>query len=187
MEQPLPSELAAIKAAEEDHGRTAVASPGTAGRAVLVVADTVKPTSAQAISQFHALGLTPVLLIGDNTAVARRVAAQVGIDPDQVIAEVLLADKIDVVARLQAEGTVGDGVNDAAALVWADLGLAVGTGNDVAIEASGITLVRGDLRAAADAIRLAAAHRARSGATCSGRSPTTSRRCRSPPPGCSTP
>ncbi|MEH1130832.1 heavy metal translocating P-type ATPase [Micromonospora sp. CPCC 206061] len=125
-------------------------------RAVLVVADTVKATSAQAVRELRQLGLTPVLLTGDNTAAARAVAAQVGID--EVIAEVLPADKVDVVKRLQADGKVvamvGDGVNDAAALAQADLGLAMGTGTDVAIEASDLTLVRGDLRVAADAIRL---------------------------------
>ena len=129
-----------------------------AARGVLVVADAVKPTSADAIRQFRDLGLTPVLLTGDNLAVARTVAAQVGIDPDQVFAEVLPAEKVAVVQRLQADGKVvamvGDGVNDAAALAQADLGLAMGTGTDVAIEASDLTLVRGDLRAAADAIRL---------------------------------
>jgi Cu+-exporting ATPase len=123
---------------------------------VLVVADTVKATSAQAVGQLRALGLTPVLLTGDNAAVAHAVAAEVGIE--QVIADVLPADKVDVVKRLQAEGRtvamVGDGVNDAAALAQADLGLAMGTGTDVAIEASDLTLIRGDLRAAADAIRL---------------------------------
>jgi Cu+-exporting ATPase len=158
--QPLPPELAVLKAAEEDRGRTAIAVAWDGrARAVLVVADTVKPTSAAAITQFRALGLTPVLLTGDNTAAARSVAAQVGIDPDRVIAEVLPAEKVDVVARLQGEGkvvaVVGDGINDAAALARADLGLAMGTGTDVAIEASDITLVHGDLRAAADAIRLA--------------------------------
>jgi P-type Cu+ transporter len=135
-----------------------VAWDGTA-RAVLVVADTVKPTSAEAITQLRTLGLTPMLLTGDNIAVARSVAAEVGIDGEHVIADVLPADKVDVVARLQDKGRVvalvGDGVNDAAALARADLGLAMGTGTDVAIEAGDITLVRGDLRAAADAIRLA--------------------------------
>ncbi|MCA1706443.1 MAG: heavy metal translocating P-type ATPase [Actinobacteria bacterium] len=159
--QRLPLDLAAAKSAAEEQGRTAIAVAwdGTA-RAVLVVADTVKATSAEAIVQLRELGLTPVLLTGDNTAVAHAVAAQVGIDPgpDTVIAEVLPADKVEVVKRLQAQGKVvamvGDGVNDAAALAQADLGLAMGTGTDVAIEASDITLVRGDLRAAADAIRL---------------------------------
>ncbi|MGP3917305.1 heavy metal translocating P-type ATPase [Nonomuraea sp. 10N515B] len=138
-------------------GRTAVAV-GWDGRAraVLVVADVVKPTSAEAIAQLRKLGLTPVLLTGDNEAVAKAVAAEVGID--EVIAEVLPADKVDVVKELQNEGKVvamvGDGVNDAAALAQADLGLAMGTGTDAAIEASDLTLVRGDLRVAADAIRL---------------------------------
>ena len=123
---------------------------------MLVVADAVKPTSAQAIRQLRDLGLTPILLTGDNESVARSVAAEVGID--EVIAEVLPADKAEVIRRLQAEGRVvamaGDGVNDAPALAQADLGLAIGTGTDVAIEASDLTLVSGDLRAAADAIRL---------------------------------
>ncbi|MDR8407670.1 heavy metal translocating P-type ATPase [Nonomuraea sp. 3-1Str] len=138
-------------------GRTAVAVgwDGQA-RAVLVVADAVKPTSKEAIAQLRSLGLTPVLLTGDNEAVAKTVAAEVGID--EVIAEVLPADKVDVVKELQSEGRVvamvGDGVNDAAALAQADLGLAMGTGTDAAIEASDLTLVRGDLRVAADAIRL---------------------------------
>jgi len=153
---PLDS-LAAVKSAAEQAGRTAVtvAWDGSA-RAVLVVADTVKPTSAEAVAGLKSLGLRPILLTGDNTAAARAVAAEVGID--EVIAEVLPADKVDVVARLQAEGRVvamvGDGVNDAAALARADLGLSMGTGADVAIEASDLTLVRGDLRAAVDAIRL---------------------------------
>ena len=156
--QHLTPELARAKAAAESDGMTAVAVgwDGEA-RAVLVVADTVKPTSAAAIADLRGLGLTPVLLTGDNAAAARAVAAEVGID--QVIAEVLPADKVAVVKRLQAEGKVvamvGDGVNDAAALAQADLGLAMGTGTDVAIEASDLTLVRGDLRAAVDAIRLA--------------------------------
>ncbi|MET9294743.1 heavy metal translocating P-type ATPase [Streptomyces sp. NPDC003077] len=155
--QFLTPELSAAKAAAEAEGRTAVAVgwDGEA-RAVLVVSDAVKPTSAEAIRRLRGLGLTPVLLTGDNKAVAESVAAEVGID--QVIAEVMPEDKVDVVKRLQAEGRsvamVGDGVNDAAALAQADLGLAMGTGTDAAIEAGDLTLVRGDLRAAADAIRL---------------------------------
>ncbi|WP_406248104.1 heavy metal translocating P-type ATPase [Microbacterium sp. M] len=155
--QPLPADLAAAKSEAERQGRTAIAVgwDGLA-RGILVVSDAVKPTSAQAIAQLKALGLTPILLTGDNRAAAEQIAAEVGIDT--VIAEVLPADKVDVVTRLQAEGKVvamvGDGVNDAAALAQADLGLAMGTGTDVAIEASDITLVRGDLRSAADAIRL---------------------------------
>ncbi|WP_424536433.1 heavy metal translocating P-type ATPase [Sphaerisporangium viridialbum] len=155
--QHLPVELERAFTQAQAAGRTAVAV-GWDGRAraVLVVADTVKPTSAEAIRQLRDLGLTPVLLTGDNEAVAKTVAAEVGID--EVIAEVLPADKVDVVKRLQAEGRtvamVGDGVNDAAALAQADLGLAMGTGADAAIEASDLTLVRGDLRVAADAIRL---------------------------------
>ncbi|SDH50813.1 Cu+-exporting ATPase [Actinokineospora alba] len=153
----LPADLAEAKAAAEAQGRTAVAVAWDGEpRAVLVVADTVKPTSADAIRMLRGLGLTPVLLTGDNAAVAESVAREVGID--EVIAEVLPQDKVDVVARLQKEGKVvamvGDGVNDAAALAKADLGLAMGTGTDVAIEAADLTLVRGDLRAAADAIRL---------------------------------
>ncbi|MBB4140658.1 heavy metal translocating P-type ATPase [Microbacterium invictum] len=148
----------AAKTAAEAHGQTAVlVGWDGAARGVLVVADQVKPTSAHAITQFRQLGLTPILLTGDNATVAAHIAAQVGID--QVIADVLPADKVDVVTGLQADGKVvamvGDGVNDAAALAQADLGMAMGTGTDVAIEASDITLVRGDLRAAADAIRLA--------------------------------
>ena len=158
--QPLPPDLAAVQAAELAQGHTAIAVAWDgAARAVLAVADTVKPTSTQAVAQMRGLGLTPILLTGDNAAVARSKAAQVGIDPDHVIAEVLPSDKVDVVKRLQDQGKVvamvGDGVNDAAALAQADLGLAMGTGTDVAIEAGDITLVRGDLRAAVDAIRLA--------------------------------
>ena len=150
-------EIAEAKADAEAAGRTAVpAGWDGAVHGVLLVADTVKPTSAEAVRQLVDLGLRPVLLTGDNATVARSVAAEVGID--EVIADVLPADKVDVVKRLQAEGRVvamvGDGVNDAAALAQADLGLAMGTGTDVAIEASDLTLVRGDLRAAADAIRL---------------------------------
>ncbi len=125
---------------------------------MLTVADAVKETSPRAVRELRALGLTPVLLTGDNRAVADAVAQAVGIAPDAVYAEVLPQDKVDVVARLRAEGRVvamvGDGVNDAAALATADLGLAMGTGTDVAIEASDLTLARGDLRVAADAIRL---------------------------------
>jgi len=127
-------------------------------RGWIAVADAVKPTSAEAVARLRGLGLRPVLLTGDHAAVARAVAAEVGIEADQVVADVLPADKVDVVKRLQAEGRVvamvGDGVNDAAALAQADLGLAMGTGTDVAIEAGDLTLVRGDLRVAADAIRL---------------------------------
>ncbi|MCW2586095.1 MAG: copper/silver-translocating P-type ATPase, partial [Frankiales bacterium] len=153
-----PAELVAAADAAEAAGRTAVwVGWDGALRGVVVVADTIKPTSAQAVAELKAIGLRPVLLTGDNARAARAVAAQVGID--EVIAEVLPADKVDVVKRLQAEGRVvamvGDGVNDAAALAQADLGLAMGTGTDVAIEASDLTLVRGDLRAAVDAIRLA--------------------------------
>ncbi|OZM83308.1 cation-translocating P-type ATPase [Pseudonocardia sp. MH-G8] len=156
--QPLGPELAAAMTAAQERGRTAIAVAWDgAARAVLEVADTVKPTSAQAVAGLRGLGLTPVLLTGDNAAVAHTVAAEVGID--EVVAEVLPADKVDVVKRLQDEGKVvamiGDGVNDAAALAQADLGLAMGTGTDVAIEAGDIVLVRGDLRAAVDAIRLA--------------------------------
>ncbi len=156
--QHLPAELEQVAAEAESAGRTAIAVGWDgAARGVLVVADAVKPTSADAVRQLRRLGLTPILLTGDNAAVARSVAAEVGIDG--VIAEVLPQEKVDVVRRLQAEGRtvamVGDGVNDAAALAQADLGLAMGTGTDVAIEASDLTLVRGDLRVAADAIRLA--------------------------------
>jgi Cu+-exporting ATPase len=126
-------------------------------RARLVVRDTVKPTSAQAVRELVELGLRPVLLTGDSRATAERVAAEVGIET--VVAEVHPAGKVDEVRRLQAAGEVvamvGDGVNDAPALAQADLGLAIGTGTDVAIEASDVTLVSGDLRAAVDAIRLA--------------------------------
>jgi Cu+-exporting ATPase len=153
----LPPELARARDEAERAGRTAVVAgwDGTA-RAVLAVADAVKETSAEAVRDLRALGLTPVLLTGDNRAVAETVAAAVGIE--QVVAEVLPEDKVDAVRRLQAEGRVvamvGDGVNDAAALAAADLGLSLGTGTDAAIEAGDLTLVRGDLRVAADAIRL---------------------------------
>ncbi|MEV5318017.1 heavy metal translocating P-type ATPase [Streptomyces sp. NPDC052687] len=153
----LPPELAAARERAERAGRTAVVVGWDgAARGVLAVADAVKETSAEAVRELRALGLTPVLLTGDNRTVAEAVAAEVGID--EVIAEVLPEDKVAVVERLQAEGRtvamVGDGVNDAAALARADLGLALGTGTDAAIEAGDLTLVRGDLRVAADAIRL---------------------------------
>jgi Cu+-exporting ATPase len=154
----LPAELRAALDGAQQEGKTAVAAAwdGSA-RVVLVVADTVKPTSAAAIADLKRLGLRPVLLTGDNAHTASAVAAEVGIE--NVIAEVLPADKAAVVRRLQAEGhtvaMVGDGVNDAPALAQADLGLAIGTGTDVAIEASDLTLVSGNLHAAADAIRLA--------------------------------
>ncbi|MFF3289307.1 heavy metal translocating P-type ATPase [Streptomyces sp. NPDC003023] len=153
----LPAHLARAKHDAEAAGRTAIAVAWDGeARAVLEVADAVKDTSPEAIRRLRALGLTPILLTGDNEAVAKSVAAEVGID--EVIAEVMPEDKVSVVKRLQAEGRsvamVGDGVNDAAALAQADLGLAMGTGTDAAIEAGDLTLVRGDLNAAADAIRL---------------------------------
>ncbi|GAA2957007.1 heavy metal translocating P-type ATPase [Streptomyces enissocaesilis] len=155
----LGPELAGAKAAAEAEGRTAVAVAwGGSARGVLTVADAVKETSAEAVARLRELGLTPVLLTGDNRAVAESVARAVGIGPEDVYAEVLPQDKVDVVKRLQAGGRsvamVGDGVNDAAALATADLGLAMGTGTDAAIEAGDLTLVRGDLRVAADAILL---------------------------------
>ncbi|MFI1990959.1 heavy metal translocating P-type ATPase [Actinoplanes sp. NPDC020271] len=153
----VPADVEHAVTAAHAAGQTAVVA-GWDGqvRGVLAVADTVRATSRDAVAQLRTLGLSPVLLTGDNETVARAVAAQVGID--EVIAEVLPADKVDVVKRLQEQGKVvamvGDGVNDAAALAQADLGLAMGTGTDAAIEASDLTLVRGDLMAAADAIRL---------------------------------
>jgi P-type Cu+ transporter len=153
----LDDELSAARARAERDGKTAVAAGWNGeARALFVVADRIKPTSAGAIRSLRGLGLHPVLLTGDNGETARAVAAEVGID--EVVAEVLPAEKVDVVRRLQDEGRVvamvGDGVNDAPALAQADLGLALGTGTDVAIEASDLTLVSGDLRGAADAIRL---------------------------------
>ena len=153
----LPDELAKAMREAESEGRTAVVVgwDGTA-HGVLVVADTVKPTSAEAVRRLRALGLTPIMLTGDNEAAARTIARQVGID--EVFAEVLPRDKVVAVKRLQADGRVvamvGDGINDAPALAQADLGLAMGSGTDVAIEASDLTLVRDDLRAVPDAIRL---------------------------------
>ncbi|QOV38216.1 cadmium-translocating P-type ATPase [Streptomyces ferrugineus] len=155
--EELPPELARARDEAERDGRTAVVVGWDgAARGVVAVADAVKETSAEAVRELRALGLTPVLLTGDNRTVAEAVADAVGID--QVIAQVLPEDKVAAVRRLQREGRcvamVGDGVNDAAALATADLGLAMGTGTDAAIEAGDLTLVRGDLRVAADAIRL---------------------------------
>ena len=154
---PLTPELEAAMTAAADRGETAIAVAWDgAARGIITVADEVKDSSAQAVSQLRGLGLTPVLLTGDNERVARTVAGQVGID--EVVADVLPQDKVAHIARLQEQGRVvamvGDGVNDAAALAQADLGLAMGTGTDAAIEAADITLTRGDLRVAGDAIRL---------------------------------
>ena len=155
--QQLSADITQAKAQGEREGKTVVAV-GWDGQArgVLMVSDMVKPSSAEAVAELKRLGLSPVLLTGDNETVARQIAAEVGID--EVFAEVLPQGKVDVVARLQRTGRVvamvGDGVNDAPALAQADLGLAMGTGADVAIEAADITLVRGDLRSAVDAIRL---------------------------------
>ncbi|MCO1579362.1 heavy metal translocating P-type ATPase [Crossiella sp. SN42] len=155
----LPAELAGAVREAEAAGRTVVAAAvDGAAAGLLMVSDTVKPTSAEAVRRLRELGLRPVLLTGDNATVAAAVAAEVGIPAEDVIAEVLPADKVAAVRRLQAQGRVvamvGDGVNDAPALAAADLGLSLGTGTDVAIEAGDLTLVRGDLRVAADAIRL---------------------------------
>ncbi|MFE4537138.1 heavy metal translocating P-type ATPase [Streptomyces scopuliridis] len=156
--KPLPPELSGARDRAEAEGRTVVFAAWDGQiRGALVVADTVRTTSAEAVADLKRLGLTPILLTGDNTAAARAVAAEVGIDT--VLAEVHPEDKVAEVRRLQGEGRVvamvGDGINDAAALAQADLGLAMGTGTDAAIAASDLTLVRGDVRAAADAIRLA--------------------------------
>jgi P-type Cu+ transporter len=155
--QPLGAELDATVEQAQAASRTAVAVGWDgAARGVLVVSDTLKPTSKQAVAELKQLGLRPVLLTGDNEKAARAVAEEVGIE--EVIAEVLPAEKVAVVQRLQSQGRtvamVGDGVNDAAALATADLGISMGTGTDVAIEASDLTLVRGDLRTSVDAIRL---------------------------------
>jgi P-type Cu+ transporter len=151
-----PDFIRALEQCETAGATVVVAGWDGEARAMFAVADQPKPTSAEAVSRLRALGLTPVLVTGDNAATAATVAAAVGID--RVEAEVLPEDKVELVRRLQSEGrvvaAVGDGVNDAAALAQADLGLAMGTGTDVAIEASDLTLVGDDLRAAADAIRL---------------------------------
>ncbi|HSK97820.1 MAG TPA: HAD-IC family P-type ATPase, partial [Euzebyales bacterium] len=147
----------ALEAAEAAGRTVVVVGWDGAARGLLVISDTLKPTSAQAVAELVALGLRPVLLTGDNRRAARAVATEIGVE--EVIAGVLPAGKVDAVRRLQADGRVvamvGDGVNDAAALAQADLGIALGTGTDVAIEASDMTLVRGDPRTAVDAIRLA--------------------------------
>ena len=155
----IPDAMRAAYDSAQARGRTAVLAGWDGGvRAVLSVTDEPKPESRSAIEALRALGLTPYLLTGDNERTARAVAAEIGIDARHVIAGVLPHDKVDVVRRLQADGhvvaMVGDGVNDAAGLAQADLGMAMGTGADAAIEASDITLVRGDLRSVADAIRL---------------------------------
>ncbi|MGH3824182.1 MAG: heavy metal translocating P-type ATPase [Pseudonocardiaceae bacterium] len=154
---PIPEEMVSAAAHQQAHGCTVIAVAWNGQvRGLLSVADTVKRSSAEAVRLLRGLGLTPVLITGDNETVARAVAAEVGIDT--VIAEVLPEGKVEEIRRLQREGRVvamvGDGINDAAALAQADLGLAMGTGTDAAIEASDLTLVRGDLRVAADAIRL---------------------------------
>jgi Cu+-exporting ATPase len=153
----LPHDLAEAKAAAEAEGRTAVAVAWDGeARGVLAVADAIKETSAEAVAELRRLGLTPVLLTGDNKLVAESVARAVGID--EVIADVLPDGKVAAVRDLQESGRtvamVGDGINDAAALVQADLGIAMGTGTDVAIQAGDLTLVRGDLTAVPDALRL---------------------------------
>jgi Cu+-exporting ATPase len=151
--------LSAAKEREQAVGRTVVnVIVGDRCVGLIVVADTVKPTSAAGLKSLRSLGLHPILLTGDNRATALAVAAQLAIPEEDVISDVLPAEKVAAVARLQEEGRVvamvGDGVNDAAALAQADLGIAMGSGTDVAIEASDLTLMRPDLRAAADAIRL---------------------------------
>jgi Cu+-exporting ATPase len=156
----MPDELSAALDRASAAGQTAVAVAWDGRvRGVLVVSDVVKATSRQAVAELTGLGLTPVLLTGDHESVAKSVAAEVGINT--VIAGVLPAGKVEAIKDLQSQGKtvamVGDGVNDAAALAQADLGLAMGTGSDAAIEAGDITLVRGDLRAAGDAIRLSRA------------------------------
>jgi Cu+-exporting ATPase len=156
----LPAPLAAAVDAAQDAGRTAaVVRVDGAPAGVVVVADLVRPTSAEAVVALRRLGLAPVLLTGDSERTARAVAAEAGIE--EVLAEVDPAGKVAAVRRLQEQGrvvaVVGDGVNDAAALAQADLGLAMGTGSDIAVQAADLTLVRADLLAAADAVRLSRA------------------------------
>ena len=150
---------ARVARASDDDGRTSVAvSWGGAQHGVIRLVDAVKPSSPEAIAELKGMGITPVLLTGDNAAVAARVAAEVGIAADDVIAGVLPSEKADVIKKLQAGGRrvamVGDGVNDSVALATADIGMAMGTGTDAAIEAGDITLVRGDLRTVPTALRL---------------------------------
>jgi len=156
---PVPPDLERRREGAEAGGKTTVAVAWDGHvRAILLVADAVKPTSASAIGLLRDLGLRPYLLTGDNRVVADAIASEVGIDAQDVLADVMPSDKVDAVRRLEAEGRivamVGDGVNDAAALAASHLGISMGTGADVAIEASDLTLVRGDLRVVADAIRL---------------------------------
>jgi len=148
-----------VARASDDDGRTSVAVMVDGARhGVIRLADAVKSTSAEAIAELKAMGITPMLLTGDNQAVAARVAAEVGIAAGDVIAGVLPSEKADAITRLQAQGRkvamVGDGVNDSVALATADVGMAMGTGTDAAIEAGDITLVRGDLRTVPTALRL---------------------------------
>ena len=182
----LPLERARDEAEGEGHTVVAVAADG-AVLGLLGVADRVKPASREAVAQLKALGLVPVLLSGDNERAARAVARHVGIE--RVVADVLPEEKVAELRRLERAGEVtamvGDGVNDAPALAQASLGIAIGTGTDVAIEASDLTLVSGDLRGAADAIRLARERSGRSRRTSSGPSRTTSPPSRSRWPGCS--
>ncbi len=158
----LDAETTDLVAAAEQDGRTAavVAVDGTP-QAVITVGDTVRPTSADAVRRLRDLGLRPLMLTGDNLGAARQVADEVGIAASDVVAGLLPEDKLARIARLQEEGhvvaMVGDGVNDAAALAQADLGIAMGGGTDAAIEAGDLTLVRSDLAAAADAIQLSQA------------------------------
>ena len=153
----VPESVEAATAEAEARGHTAVlVGRGTAAEAVIALADTVKPTSRQAVQELRAMGLEVSLLTGDNRRTARAVGDAIGVD--DVTAEVLPGDKADVVVRLQEAGkrvaVVGDGINDAPALAQADLGIALGTGADVAVEASDLTIVGGDLRAVPDAIAL---------------------------------